>query len=83
MEWNRHNGTGYTYTIGPIGTYISCFKLLSQTVVLSLLNSLKSHSPLDPVPLCLFHSISPYTSTHCVCYNMSTTKEVNFKNVII
>ena len=38
----------------------SCFKLPSQTVVLSLLNSLKSHSPLDPVPLCLYHSISTY-----------------------
>ena len=38
----------------------SCFKLPYQTVVLSLLNSLKSHSPLGPVPLCLFHSISPY-----------------------
>ena len=38
----------------------SCFTLPSQTVVYSLLNSLKSHSPLDPVPFCLFHLISPY-----------------------
>ena len=38
----------------------SCFTLPSHTVVFSLLNSLKSHSPLDPVPLCLFHSISLY-----------------------
>ena len=38
----------------------SCFKFPSHTVVLSLLNSLKSHSPLDPFPLCLFHSIFPY-----------------------
>ena len=38
----------------------SYFTLPSQTVVLSLLNSLKSQSPLDPVTLCLFHSISPY-----------------------
>ena len=38
----------------------SCFTLPSQTVVLSLLNSLKSHSPLDPVQLCTFLSISPY-----------------------
>ena len=38
----------------------SCFTLPSQTVVFSLLNSLKSHSPLDHVSLCLFHSISPY-----------------------
>ena len=38
----------------------SCFILPSYTVVLSLLNSLKSHSPLYHVPLFLFHFISPY-----------------------
>ena len=32
----------------------------SISIVLSLLNSLKSHSLLYPVPLCLFNSISPY-----------------------
>ena len=38
----------------------SFFTLPSQTVVLSLLNSIKSHSPLDPAPLYPFHSSSPY-----------------------
>ena len=38
----------------------SCFTLPSQAFVLSLVTSLKSHSPLDPVPLVLIHSISPY-----------------------
>ena len=38
----------------------SCFTLPSQAFVLSLVTSLKSHSPLDPVPLVLLRSISPY-----------------------
>ena len=41
----------------------SCFTLPDSSRhnhLFSLLNSLKSHSPLDPVPLCLFHSITPY-----------------------
>ena len=38
----------------------SCFTLPSQAFVLSLVTSLKSHSPLDPVPLVLIRSISPY-----------------------
>ena len=38
----------------------SFFTLPYKIVVLSLLNSLKYHSPLYPVPLCLFHPISLY-----------------------
>ena len=38
----------------------SCFTLPTNDFVLSLMTSLKTNSPLDPIPLNLLRSLSPY-----------------------
>ena len=40
--------------------HLSCFTLPTHDVVLSLMTSLKTNSPLDPIPLNLLGSLSPY-----------------------
>ena len=50
-----YNVTHITYT-----NHWSCLHFHLRQYLLSLLNSVKSHFQLYPVPLCLFHSISPY-----------------------
>ena len=39
--------------------HLSCFTLPIHDFVLSLMTSLKTNSPLDPIPLNLLHSLSP------------------------